>query len=494
MKEAPPDFVEVPLGEDLGFEVILTEQESYDKLKKTEPQVVQQLLEAHPQTVLRMVAKVPILKALGDNEAFWQEKYALDFSEFLWHDAQLFQTSKEAYTRRAMSCCMLLAGNVADVESKEIVDSIVLNFQNNNRIIQISCKGDRMAYVTADHRLFLLGYHSDALTPRLKTRAIKNRAIEVTLNPKQPIKQVSCGHNYTAFVTKAGELFAFGENNKGVLGHGYNDTVTIPRPMKVKTQNKVAHVSCGGLVTAYITTNKQLFVCCKYFDTKDNLPAKVADGGVEQVSCGKDHLAYVTTNGKLFVMGHNSFQKLGVAAKQTDLLTQPREITDEYFKHSTKNVWLLDPAATPSYYGKVVKVSCGEKNTAFITSDKNVYVVGKSITLGLEQDFLATLGGSYIAHPKRLPLQGMVDVSCGRNHIAMISAAGKLWTVGQCANEDEVPNKCILSYNKTLTPTKVGGVTNALSVECGTAYTAVLTMKAHEPIKVSKPGFFSGWF
>lgn len=51
---------------------------------------------------------------------------------------------------------------------------------------------------------------SIALIPKLVTGGLLNN----------PVKQVSCGHSYTAVITRSGQLWTWGEGSCGQLGYG----------------------------------------------------------------------------------------------------------------------------------------------------------------------------------------------------------------------------------------------------------------------------------
>ena len=62
------------------------------------------------------------------------------------------------------------------------------------------------------------------------------------------VVHVACGagvHGCTAAVTSSGELFTFGNNYCGRLGHGHGDTVHTPRRVKALSHVRATRIACG---------------------------------------------------------------------------------------------------------------------------------------------------------------------------------------------------------------------------------------------------------
>ena len=72
--------------------------------------------------------------------------------------------------------------------------------------------------------------------------------------------QISCGGNHTVALSKKGEVYTWGMNNKGELGHG--DNVSRDIPTKVKGLDGVVVIeicSCGNH-TVVLTDKGELFI------------------------------------------------------------------------------------------------------------------------------------------------------------------------------------------------------------------------------------------
>jgi alpha-tubulin suppressor-like RCC1 family protein len=71
--------------------------------------------------------------------------------------------------------------------------------------------------------------------------------------------QIACGEDHTVGLTKKGEVFTWGSNHKGKLGHG--DEVSRQHPTKVAGLNGlvITQISCSGYHTAALTDKGEIF-------------------------------------------------------------------------------------------------------------------------------------------------------------------------------------------------------------------------------------------
>ena len=89
---------------------------------------------------------------------------------------------------------------------------------------------------------------------------LNKRSIDDTTDLKW--SQISCGGNYRAALTKNGEVFTWGNNGWGQLGHG--DKVSKREPTKVASLDGlvIAQISCGGKHTAALTDKGEILTWC----------------------------------------------------------------------------------------------------------------------------------------------------------------------------------------------------------------------------------------
>ena len=70
--------------------------------------------------------------------------------------------------------------------------------------------------------------------------------------------QIDCGVWHTAALTKNGEVFTWGDNDYGQLGHGDRNERTIPTKVASLDGIFIIHISCGECHTAALTDNGEI--------------------------------------------------------------------------------------------------------------------------------------------------------------------------------------------------------------------------------------------
>lgn len=123
-----------------------------------------------------------------------------------------------------------------------------------------------------------------------------------------PFQQVATGQGYTVAITRAGEVFSWGCNSHGQLGHG--NTQEQLRPLQIEEFDGVTQVSAGVCHTLAVTKSGQLYswgygsnYCLGHDDFLSELrPKRVEHGGFDElfiasVSAGDEHSAAIDSSG-----------------------------------------------------------------------------------------------------------------------------------------------------------------------------------------------------
>jgi len=145
------------------------------------------------------------------------------------------------------------------------------------------------------------------------------------------ILDIACGANHTLLLTKGGEVYSFGRNAYGQLGHGEDH----PEPEK-------------GRERAIVTAPKKI----EFFS---NLPQ--GEKAIK-IACGDHHSAVVTSQGNLYTFGFAEQYRLGNCSVAGD------EENDEISPYKVGGAQ-LDTR-------NVLNVACGTDHTIFIAKAKDV--------------------------------------------------------------------------------------------------------------------------
>ena len=72
--------------------------------------------------------------------------------------------------------------------------------------------------------------------------------------------QIECGLEHTVGLTKYGEVFTWGSNDNGQLGHGDMLSREIPTKVAGLGGLVIAEIACGGYYTAALTDKGEIFI------------------------------------------------------------------------------------------------------------------------------------------------------------------------------------------------------------------------------------------
>jgi len=139
------------------------------------------------------------------------------------------------------------------------------------------------------------------------------------LGPKDNIKQIETGKDYTLVATEDGIVHAFGQNNKGQCGTGTGLSVEmyamepIPIPIEGLLEGRnVVKVAAGYTHAAAITDKGELFIWGQGYSL---LPEQIMTMGnchVVDVVCGKNYTMVKSKEGSIYTVGTGKNGVLGL--------------------------------------------------------------------------------------------------------------------------------------------------------------------------------------
>ncbi|KAG8366334.1 hypothetical protein BUALT_Bualt17G0069000 [Buddleja alternifolia] len=294
-----------------------------------------------------------------------------------------------------------------------------------------------------------------------KIDALLPKALESTV--VLDIDNIACGKRHAVLVTKQGEIFSWGEEACGRLGHGVEADIPHPKLIEMLGGKSIEMVACGEYHTCAVTLSGDLYT---WGDGSFNLlghgseashwiPKRV--GGpieglqVSFVSCGPWHTALLTSSGQLFTFGDGTFGALGHGDRSSTNI--PREV------EALKGL-------------KTLRVACGAWHTASVVevtsepshrSDQSS--TGKLFTWG---DGDKGCLGHADNEPRLVPecVSSLVEtdfsrVACGAHLTVALTTSGRVYTMGDGKN-----------------PTCIKGDIVVEEIACGSHHVAVLTSKA----------------
>ncbi|CAM0958657.1 unnamed protein product [Alopecurus aequalis] len=291
------------------------------------------------------------------------------------------------------------------------------------------------------------------------------------------VYHVDCGVRHASLVTRNGEVFTWGEDSGGRLGHGTREDTVHPRLVESLAACNIDFVACGEFHTCAVTTTGELYT---WGDGTHNvgllghgtdvghwIPRRIS-GPLEglqiaYVSCGTWHTALITSMGQLFTFGDGSFGVLGHGDLKS--ISCPREI------ESLSGL-------------KTIAVACGVWHTAaivevIVTQSSATVSAGKLFTWG-DGDKSRLGHGDKDARLKPTCVASLIDydfyrVACGHSLTVGLTTSGKVWSMGnsvygQLGNPNSDGRPCLVED-------KIASE-HVLQVACGSYHVAVLTSRS----------------
>lgn len=323
-----------------------------------------------------------------------------------------------------------------------------------------------------------------------KMDALLPKALESTV--VLDVQGLACGDRHALLVTKQGEIFSWGEETGGRLGHGVEVDVCQPKLIDSLSGLNIELVACGEYHSCAVTFSGDLYtwgdgtrfssLLGHGSEVSHWIPKKICghmEGvRVSYISCGLWHTAAVTSAGQLFTFGDGSFGALGHGDLSSTSI--PREV--ETFRglramkvacgvwHTAAVVEVTDESSSPdisdsSSYGKLFTWGDGDKGklghgdkesrlfpecvTALVDKKICQVVCGHYLTIALTTSGqVYTMGGpSYgqLGNPLadgKVPTQveGKIlenfveEIACGSFHVAVLTSKAELYTWGKGSN------------------------------------------------------------
>ncbi|KAK8454472.1 hypothetical protein SEVIR_5G461800v4 [Setaria viridis] len=341
------------------------------------------------------------------------------------------------------------------------------------------------------------------------------------------VQNISCGGRHSALVTKQGEIYSWGEESGGRLGHGVDCDVSQPKLIDALSHMNIELVACGEYHTCAVTLSGDLYTwgdgTFKFGllghgnDVSHWVPKRV-NGPLEgihvsSISCGPWHTALVTSAGQLFTFGDGSFGVLGHGDRES--ISVPREVESLKGLRTVRvacGVWHTaavvevmagnssssncssgkiftwgdgdkgrlghgdkEPRYVPTCVAALVEpnfcqVACGHCLTVALTTSGHVYTMGSAVygQLGNPQ----ADGILPVRVEGKLHKNFVEEISCGAYHVAVLTSRTEVYTWGKGANGR-------LGHGDTddrNTPTLVEALKDkqVRSVVCGINFTAAI--------------------
>jgi len=299
------------------------------------------------------------------------------------------------------------------------------------KVISMNASG-RVSALLCDDGVYTFGQAKDGVLGHPSSGVPQNVPIPTLVEElfDEKIVRVKCGEGHMAAITEKGELFTWGKNFYGQLGHA-------PKEGKVSGSSRIGELP--EKVTKGLEGKKVIDAACSYHTTiclcedgtvyswgenksatlgredcrKSEYPTQVLgleNEKIVQIESGRDFVVARNEKGEIFTWGTNDYGQLGfsIGSKFQEV---PRKI-----RTIARN--------------KIVDFSCGEFHVIAISDQGEAFVWGKSNEgqLGFETK-------NNLNVPKKLEFaERFQSVSCGGGHSLFVTKSGKVFAVGRGRN------------------------------------------------------------
>ncbi|XVE81856.1 hypothetical protein DITRI_Ditri15bG0099700 [Diplodiscus trichospermus] len=301
------------------------------------------------------------------------------------------------------------------------------------------------------------------------------------------VHQIACGVRHVALVTKQGEVFTWGEESGGRLGHGIEKDFSRPRLVEYLAVTNVDLVASGEFHTCVVSTAGDLFtwgdgthnagLLGHSTDVSHWIPKRVS-GALEglqvlSIACGTWHSALATSNGKLFTFGDGTFGVLGHGDRES--VAYPKEVQmlnglktikvacgiwhtaaivevigqsganissrklftwgdgDKHrLGHGSKETYLLPTCVSSLIDYNFHQLACGHTMTVALTTSGHVFTMGGTAYGQLGNP--SSDGKLPCLVQERLVGEFVEEISCGAYHAAVLTSRSEVFTWGRGAN------------------------------------------------------------
>jgi alpha-tubulin suppressor-like RCC1 family protein len=259
-------------------------------------------------------------------------------------------------------------GDTTERKTPEKVTSM-----SNENVVQVSAGHEFSLALTSKGRIFSEGTNDQGQLGQGDTQK-RTTFTEITSIPTNIIF-ISSGYQHALVLDENGDVWSWGQNLNGQLGLGHNKKQ--PTPTKVvlptPTPTPIIQISAGGDFSAALSKEGELFIWGYSSNgelglgsrSDKNKPQKLPlSERVVYFSCGFHHVLVLTENGKLLSWGYNGYGQLGHGDYTPKLF--PTEISFDFG-------------------AEITTVACGIHHSLVFTKTGNTFIWGNSMNgeLGL---------------------------------------------------------------------------------------------------------------
>ncbi|XP_051779370.1 probable E3 ubiquitin-protein ligase HERC4 isoform X1 [Erpetoichthys calabaricus] len=308
------------------------------------------------------------------------------------------------------------------IDEEVVIEPRSCEFFQVKKVRDVGCGRRHTVFVLDDGTVYTCGCNDLGQLGHEKGR---KKPEQVGALDAQNIVAVSCGEAHTLALNDKGQVFAWGLASDGQLGlSGTEECIRVPKNIKSLSEIQIVQVACGYYHSLALSKASEIFSWGqnKYGQLGLGMESKSQSSpqliksllGIPfgQIAAGAAHGFALTLSGAIFGWGHNNFGQLGV-----------NDETDRYAPVLLKSLRTQ----------KVIYVCCGEDHTAALTKEGGVFTFGaggygqlghNTTSHEVNPKKVFELMGSVVT-----------QIACGRQHtLAFVPSSGRIYAFGLGGN------------------------------------------------------------
>ncbi|XP_054379371.2 probable E3 ubiquitin-protein ligase HERC4 isoform X4 [Pongo abelii] len=308
------------------------------------------------------------------------------------------------------------------IDEEIVLEPRKSDFFINKKVRDVGCGLRHTVFVLDDGTVYTCGCNDLGQLGHEKSR---KKPEQVVALDAQNIVAVSCGEAHTLALNDKGQVYAWGLDSDGQLGLvGSEECIRVPRNIKSLSDIQIVQVACGYYHSLALSKASEVFCWgqnkygqlglgtdCKK-QTSPQLLKSLLGIPFVQVAAGGAHSFVLTLSGAIFGWGRNKFGQLGL-----------NDENDRYVPNLLKSLRSQ----------KIVYICCGEDHTAALTKEGGVFTFGaggygqlghNSTSHEINPRKVFELMGSIVT-----------QIACGRQHTsAFVPSSGRTYSFGLGGN------------------------------------------------------------
>ncbi|ETV92591.1 hypothetical protein H310_13247 [Aphanomyces invadans] len=215
------------------------------------------------------------------------------------------------------------------------------NSLNDVKIHQLAFGKAHTAALSLDGHVFVWGDGRFGQLGLGGTIVAKEHPVKIGQLDHLTFKSIACGGFHTAALSESGDLYTWGRNFEGQLGHTsasascavnekLNGVFHRPKHVAPLLNKKCKQVACGDKFTVALTVHGDIYAfgegqagqlgtgrCTKVLQPTLALTSESPDDPFVEIACGWAHTLAMTQTGRLFSWGFNQYGQLGASDTKT---------------------------------------------------------------------------------------------------------------------------------------------------------------------------------